>query len=419
MRKFFSFVAAAFVALTMNAQAISVADAIAEGMKLDSMGVSEAEYTVEGFVINAGSFSLQYMNQSWYMADEEGAAASDFQAYNCYPIEGSDTLKVLNGDKVAVTGKLKKYYNKSQAKYIIEIEKGDASFISKVDGDHSVVIVTEEITIAQALEIGAALADNASTEKQYKLHGFVSAINVKSSDAYSDQYKNQSFWVMDQQGSGQTNAEGAFYVYRGKPETEAEIPVGTEVEFTCTIKKYVPNGGGDPIIENADQNITIKILGDAPAPEVISVAEAVELAKSLGDNEESATAIAVSGYVAKIKTEYSSQYGNITFYMTDEQGSTYGDLQCYRAKISEEEGTALASGDRVLVVGKIKHSVYESGGETKESYEMVAGSKATVEWKQAIENIILTEKVNKVIVDGNVYIVRDGKLFNMQGAQVR
>ena len=175
MRKFFSFVAAAFVALTMNAQAISVADAIAEGMKLDSMGVSEAEYTVEGFVINAGSFSLQYMNQSWFMADEEGASASDFQAYNCYPIEGSDTLKVLNGDKVSVTGKLKKYYNKSQAKYIIEIEKGDASFISKVDGDHSVVIVTEEITIAQALEIGAALADNASTEKQYKLHGFVSA----------------------------------------------------------------------------------------------------------------------------------------------------------------------------------------------------------------------------------------------------
>ena len=414
MRKFFSFVAAAFVALTMNAQAISVADAITEGMKLDSMGVSEAEYTVEGFVINAGSFSLQYMNQSWFMADEEGASASDFQAYNCYPIEGSDTLKVLNGDKVSVTGKLKKYYNKSQAKYIIEIEKGDASFISKVDGDHSVVIVTEEITIAQALEIGAALADNASTEKQYKLHGFVSAINVKSSDAYSDQYKNQSFWVMDQQGSGKTNAEGAFYVYRGKPETEAEIPEGTEVEFTCTIKKYVPNGGGDPIIENADQNITIKILGEAPAPETISVAEACEEALKLGDNETSTQNYAVVGFVAKVTEEYSDQYKNISFYMTDEQGSTYGDLQIRRAKISAEEGASLESGDRVLVVGKLTNNFYND----KNTPQIYQGN-ASIEWKQAIENIILTEKVNKVIVDGNVYIVRDGKLFNMQGAQVR
>ncbi len=419
MRKFFSFVAAAFVALTMNAQAISVADAIAEGMKLDSMGVSEAEYTVEGFVINAGSFSLQYMNQSWYMADEEGASASDFQAYNCYPIEGSDTLKVLNGDKVSVTGKLKKYYNKSQAKYIIEIEKGDASFISKVDGDHSVVIVTEEITIAQALEIGAALADNASTEKQYKLHGFVSAINVKSSDAYSDQYKNQSFWVMDQQGSGKTNAEGAFYVYRGKPETEAEIPEGTEVEFTCTIKKYVPNGGGDPIIENADQNITIKILGEAPAPETISVAEACAIALALDDNESTTQNYAVAGYVAKIREAYSEQYKNISFYMTDEAVTeeAYGDLQVYRGKIDAEAGAALQPGDHVLAIGKLQNNL--NPNTQKNSAQMPAGTNVTVDWKQAIENIILTEKVNKVIVDGNVYIVRDGKLFNMQGAQVR
>ena len=56
MRKFFTFVAAAFVALTMNAQAISVADAITAGMALDSAGVSEADYTIEGYVVNACRF---------------------------------------------------------------------------------------------------------------------------------------------------------------------------------------------------------------------------------------------------------------------------------------------------------------------------------------------------------------------------
>lgn len=43
-------------------------------------------------------------------------------------------------------------------------------------------------------------------------------------------------------------------------------------------------------------------------------------------------------------------------------------------------------------------------------------------WKvdaQGIENIVLTEKAQKVVVDGVLYIVRDNKMFNVQGAQVR
>ncbi len=44
-------------------------------------------------------------------------------------------------------------------------------------------------------------------------------------------------------------------------------------------------------------------------------------------------------------------------------------------------------------------------------------------WKatnpEGIENIVLTEKAKKVVMDGMVYIVRDGKLFNLTGAQIR
>jgi len=416
MKKFFAFVAATCMAMTMNA--ITVAEAITAGMALDSAATSEAEYTVEGYVINAGSFSTTYMNQSWYMADEASASTSDFQAYNCFPIEGNDTLKVLNGDKVSLTGKLKKYYNKSTKAFIIEIEKGNATFISKTAGDHSVVISVEEVTVAQALEIGAALADNKSTEKQYTIKGYVSAINVKPSDAWSDQYKNQSFWVMDQPGSGKTNAEGAFYVYRGKPETGEAVAEGAYVEFTCAIKKY--GSGDNAVIENEAQNIVVKILGDAPTPEAITVTEAVEVGNALGDNETTTANYAVSGYVAKIKTEFNAQYNNISFYMTDDATSTYGDLQVYRGSISAEDGPTLAAGDRVLVVGKLKHSVYESNGETKSSIEMPAGAQVTVEWKSAIENILMNDtKINKVIVDGVLYIVREGKLYTVQGQEVK
>lgn len=38
---------------------------------------------------------------------------------------------------------------------------------------------------------------------------------------------------------------------------------------------------------------------------------------------------------------------------------------------------------------------------------------------EGIESVVLTEKAQKVMVDGVLYIVRDNKLFNVQGAQVR
>ena len=407
-----------FTAVKNEILNVTVTEAIAAGMELDSMGVSTATYAVEGYVINPGAFSMLYKNQSWYMADDAAATASDFQAYNCFPIQGNDTLKVLAGDKVRLVGKLKKYYNKSASKYIIEIEKGNASFITMVDGDHTVTVVTEEITVAQALEIGAALANNGVSEKQYKIRGYVSAVDVKTSDVYSEQYGNQSFWVADAQGStASTNADGGFYVYRGKPSTEEAIPYGSYVEFTCTIKKYVPSAGGDPVIENADQNITVTVL-EAPAVDLdtINVAQAVEIALALDNNAVTPQKYAIVGYVAKIKTEYSAQYKNISFFMTDDPEGTYGDLQVYRGAISEDEGTALAAHDHVLVVGKLKNNFYNDAN----SAQTDAGAEVSVDWKAAIENILMNDqKINKVIVDGVLYIVRDGKLYTIQGAEVR
>jgi hypothetical protein len=39
--------------------------------------------------------------------------------------------------------------------------------------------------------------------------------------------------------------------------------------------------------------------------------------------------------------------------------------------------------------------------------------------EQGIENVVLTEKAQKVMVDGVMYIIRDNKMFNVQGTQVR
>lgn len=412
MKKFFSFVAAAFVALTMNAQAISVADAIAEGMKLDSAATSEAEFVVEGFVINSQPFSLSYNNQIWYMADDAAnEGKQEFQAYGCVAIEDADTLQVIDGDKVQLKGNLFKYYNKSAQKYVIEIKNGVASFVSKAEGDHSIKKETTQISVAEALEIGKGVELGKTTAETYEIVGYISAMAGKDGDFST--YGNQTYWITDSQSStAASNADGAFEVYRGK--ASEEVFVGYKVSVKTAIKNYKQNDGTGLIESETNAPVTILEKGSAPTPEAISVAEACAIALALGDNESTTQNYAVAGFVAKVYEEYNEQYKNISFYMTDEQGSTYGDLQIRRAKISAEEGASLESGDRVLVVGKLTNNFYND----KNTPQIYQGN-ASIEWKQAIENIILTEKVNKVIVDGNVYIVRDGKLFNMQGAQVR
>lgn len=241
-------------------ETISVAQATAIGMALDSMATTIEFYTVEGYVINASTVNQTTHSQNWYMADDENASSSSFQVYRGYTIEGTDTISVQNGYKVRVTSYLHKYYNQQTAKYVVEMLNTKATILSRPSID--------TITVAQALAIGAELAEGASTQKQYVIRGYISYVHIP----FDSEYGNQSFYISDDSTAFAIyNANGGFYVYRGKPETGSALPEGTLVEFTCSIKNY--NGQN---IENAEQNITIKVLREAP--------ECRDLKGSCGEN---------------------------------------------------------------------------------------------------------------------------------------
>ena len=56
------------------------------------------------------------------------------------------------------------------------------------------------------------------------------------------------------------------------------------------------------------------------------------------------------------------------------------------------------------------------------SFELDLSDPEVARWtvkEEGIENVVLTEKAKKVVVDGAVYIIRDNKMFNIHGAQVR
>ena len=422
MKKIFSFLAICFFSVSvfaLSAPAVNVAEAIEIGMALEAGATTDVVYEVTGYVINAESFSLMYHNQTWSMADDANAASSDFKAYHCFPIDNGDTIKVLNGDKVTVVGKLKKYVNNNTQKTLIEIEQGDASFVEKTDVDHTVYEMTAGVTVGRALQIGAALGDNETTVNQYVIRGYVSAIATP----FSSQHKNESFWVTESDNStAASNDEGAFYVYRGKPETGEELVVGTQVEFVTTIKKYVPEQG-DPVIENADQNIVIRVLVEAPEDS----ADVIFKGEDFYGLGQMATEETPGGTVSVTKN-------GVTFLCNNAYGDQYG-VRCYAGgevtissdtKAIEKLVFEFSSANGKYYNGGLENEIEVNAAQWTNTMASQARMnkikvflKETEEPNEGIENVILTEQVQKVVVEGVLYIVRDGKMYNLQGMQVR
>ena len=239
---------------TEEAEVLSIGEAIQIGMALDSMATSAETYTIEGYVINAGTFYAGAKYQNWYMADDLNTTSSDFQAYRCYPIDGIDTVEVRNGSKVRMTGHLQKYYDRQKALYVVEMTYTPAIILSKPQID--------TITVAEALALGAELEDNASTGKQYTIRGYVSSFSP-----YYEQLGYQNFYIADDPNStANTNAAGGFYVYRGIPSTGSAVNKGDLVELTCAIRKYVPASGTNINIENSEFPVAVTVLQVASNP---------------------------------------------------------------------------------------------------------------------------------------------------------
>jgi hypothetical protein len=208
------------------ARALEIIDALEEG------GKTTEKYVVKGFAGTA--YAMEDGKQTWYMADEAGAYCT-FQAASCTP-----DREVVEGDYMLVTGNLTKYKSKS-GNIIPEIYNGTA-----VHGEAPVIEVLE-VSVAEALEIGNALADGAATAEMYAVSGYV----VRAKD-YED--GKQTFYMADEKDA----AYGAFTAFKAKIEAPGVV-AGDFVEVIGHIKKYVAEGA-DPTIEI--ENGTAKVTGE-------------------------------------------------------------------------------------------------------------------------------------------------------------
>ena len=305
--------------------------------------------------------------------------------------------------------------------------------------------VTGMITCAEAATIAAA--ENYVGSEDVTVYGYV----VELGNAKDDGSK-QCFYMSDTQGG-----EKQFYAYW------AFVPqlfkVGDYVTVTGPLKNYkgtieivdgqaaflgetpetpdTPDTPEEPETPVEPGETTIEIPAEAAAwdipAEAIDVLQARAICAALQPGQNTGKKYYVMGYVKRLSSKHAEaveKYKNARFYMENVKGGN-SDEEFVAFQVKGIDGgditnpDVVAAGDFVIVYGELTHFKYDANSDS--DYETVGGGKAYI-WKSTnplladtesgVEDVIVNEKMTKVIKNGKMYIIRDGKAYNVLGAQL-
>lgn len=395
MKKIFSFAAILFAAMSLNAQeSITCAEAVTL-MPAQSGSETETVYTVTGYVTNTnGAISPSRTDasidqQTFWMDDSKGSQKT-VQGYWCN-LPGHEALNV--GDKISVTGKIMNYNNAP------EIKNGDVTILERA----TVKIDTINATVCEALEEGASLNDKDYSAEVFRVYG-----RVKGTETVNN-YGQHTFEM--------ACGDQVFKPYNCTSD-ETEFGKGDSVVVIGKLYNYggvieISNGRIE-LIEKSKEEIVIN---------VVNVAGAVAAVMAMEKGATSDDLYAVTGYVDSIATAYSEQYGNISFFMTDDMANPTYNFEAYRVKVTAEQAALLTIGRQVTVTAALQH-YYKAADPDKELPEIdlaetVAGGTIEIFYGEGIENTADETKALKRIEDGQVVIIRNGVRYNALGIEVK
>ena len=404
MKKFFTFVAAALFAVSMNA--ITVAEALQIAGQLEPGATTEAEYEIEGYVTamqgsEDGGWA-QYGNQIFWIADAQGTAASNADgALEIY--QGVPTEQVFVTDKVSVKAKLTNYNG------LLETAKKGVVTIIEKNGERPEGGETE---VADVVIAGADFAGQGTASTGSEVSVTKDGVTFTCDKGYSDDahatlrcYKGGVITISSETKQIGKLAFQFYSTYTGDLETEVVVNA-TEWTYTLPVQARIEKvsiffGEFDPIVPQGPDTITVA--------QAVAIAEALAEPAENGQSTTDTKEYVVKGFAVQVYPK--NDDGTWSFFMADKAGA-YGPFSASNTSTDAD----VVENDFMLVRGKIAKRKTNAG---KIQLQIYKGTGVHGQAPQGIENILLTEKVQKVIMDGVVYIVRDGKLFNLQGVQVR
>ena len=147
--------------------------------------------------------------------------------------------------------------------------------------------------------------------------------------------------------------------------------------------------------------------------EILTCADAAAAALTVADDGKEeyndGQVYTIDGYVTGIKTAWSSQYKNISFWMADEKDG--GEvIQAFRA-VCESEADAPQEGDKVRISGKLIN--YHG------TPEFAAGCTYEILIHQGIEETVAEGKAVKVLHEGTLLIMKGNHSYTSMGQIVK
>lgn len=402
-------------AVVWTPDTIEVAEAIALAKAAD-----KHDHFVKGVVLGEPFITYSPFKDkvSFWMHDIANAADTlefyDGMGLDNQKWESLDAAKaeLRIGDTILVyAGGLSPYHPKEAAEgvYIYEITGGYYAGKLGANPNPPAILGPDTITTAQALAIAKALAkpsasgQSTTDTKEYIIGGYAVQVYDKNSDG------TWSFFMADEEGAyGEFQASNA--------TTDKDVVKGDYMYLRGYIAHRLTSAGKDQYqvykgTANHGEPLPMEVTE-------VDVAHALEIGNALVLPEGETNVYAegtyrVTGWVVSIPTggSYDPEEGIESFYLSDDNTATRGDFLASQVSIDLEAQI----GQQVAVVGRIQKHKSQSGNVSVQIFK----GKATNLTRTGIENITLTEKAQKVVVDGVIYIVRDNKMFNLQGAQVR
>ena len=305
-------------------QAIEAINALADG------GYSDSEVYVSGIISGIKSLEVSQWERAQYFISDDGTEDNQLLVYNGYYLEGkpftaNDQIKA--GDEVVVFGKLQKYVkdqvvtpeiaqnnkivslNRPSGKASAELSFTPATASVELGGEFTAPTLNNphELTVTYSSSNGDVATVVAST-------GYVSILAI-----------------------GETTITATF---AGNDEYEEGF-----ASYTLTVTD--PNAAGS-------------------STNPYTVAEA----RAAIDAGNGVTGVYAKGKVSKIVTAYNSQYGNISYNISDDGTENADQLQAYRGKSYNGDNFTSADdiqvGDEVVIYGNLKKH--------NDTYEFDAGN---------------------------------------------
>jgi len=249
---------------------------------------------------------------------------------------------------------------------------------------------TDPYNVAAALEKIKVLDASTEIGPMY-VKGTICSLH-KNHDSGVEGFGNGTFYISDNGVDDKNSRLLAFQVYylgNVKFTSADQVKVGDEVVIYGKFVNYAGNtpettGKGTSYIYslNGQTNggevtppVTGEAKGDGTLENPFNSVAANTLGESLENNAKTEN-VYIKGKVVSIKEQFGTQYGNATFYISDDGQSTnqFYVYRClYLGNKKYEKGQLLKEGDEVVVCGKITKFYNDAHPEYGTTVETVQG----------------------------------------------